>query len=141
MAMAKAKLSTIKLLTLSVVAVHGLDGHWKRSWTADNGCFWLRDLLPSIIPGARIYAFGHNSKTRGSTVPLAYDIPDHGKELVSALSIERQLENVSSSYSHLLSFSLIIPRLGFKTTKVPILFIGHSLGGLIIKSVSFRRIE
>ncbi|WJG37392.1 uncharacterized protein FOBCDRAFT_149100, partial [Fusarium oxysporum Fo47] len=108
-----AKPSTTKLLILSIVAVHGLDGHWKRSWTADNGCFWLRDLLPSIIPGARIYSFGHNSKTRGSTVPLAYDIPDHGKELVSALSIERQLEN---------------------TTKAPIFFIGHSLGGLIIKS-------
>jgi hypothetical protein len=34
----------------SVVAVHGLNGHSEKTWTADNGVNWLRDLLPEDFP-------------------------------------------------------------------------------------------
>lgn len=98
---------------VDIVAVHGLDGHWKSSWTADNGVFWLRDLLPLELPRARIFSFGHNSRTRGSSTPLTQDISHHGKDLVSSLSNERYLTGTESR---------------------PIIFIGHSLGGLVIKS-------
>ncbi|KAF4462762.1 eukaryotic translation initiation factor 3 [Fusarium albosuccineum] len=99
--------------SIDIVAVHGLDGHWRRSWTADNGVFWLQDLLPPLIPSARIYSYGHDSRTRWSDTPLSSDISDHGQDLVAELSMERQ---------------------STKTEKVPIIFIGHSLGGLVIKS-------
>ncbi|KAH9232177.1 hypothetical protein K456DRAFT_1798044, partial [Colletotrichum gloeosporioides 23] len=97
---------------LSIVAVHGLDGHWTRSWTADNGVFWLRDLLPESLPEARIYAYSYDSRTRGGDTPLTLDISDHGRELVSELTLTRQLTN---------------------TEKRPIVFLGHSLGGIVVK--------
>lgn len=99
--------------TIDIVAVHGLDGHWKRSWTADNGVFWLQDMLPQVVTRARIYSFGYDSRTRWGDMPLTLDISEHGKDLVTSLSLERQLTG---------------------TEQTPIIFIGHSLGGLVVKS-------
>lgn len=98
---------------VDLVAVHGLDGHWKDSWTAKNGVFWLEDLLTRVLPKARVFSFGHDSRTRGGDKPLTQDISDHGKDLVRVLSEERHLTNSETR---------------------PIIFIGHSLGGLDIKS-------
>ncbi|KAF5246377.1 hypothetical protein FANTH_6893 [Fusarium anthophilum] len=98
---------------VDIVAVHGLDGHWERSWTATNKVFWLRDLLPSRIPCARIFSYSHDSRTRGSETPLDWDVFDHAKALLTALSTERRLT---------------------QTERIPILFIGHSLGGIILKA-------
>ncbi|KAF5718866.1 eukaryotic translation initiation factor 3 subunit [Fusarium mundagurra] len=98
---------------VDIVAVHGLDGHWAKSWRAKNGVFWLQDLLPSTFPCARVYSFSHDSRTRWSDKPLTFDITDHASELIA---------------------ELVEARLSTNTEKVPILFIGHSLGGLIIKS-------
>ncbi|KAM7211655.1 P-loop containing nucleoside triphosphate hydrolase protein [Rhypophila decipiens] len=98
---------------VDIVAVHGLDGHWKNSWTAENGVFWLQDLLPLVLPNARIFSFSHDSRTRGANTPLTQDISDHAKDLVWLLSNERLLTNTETR---------------------PLIFIGHSLGGLVIKS-------
>lgn len=76
-------------------------------------CFWLEDLLPFEFPKARVFSFGHDSRTRGGDNPLTQDISDHGKDLVRVLSEERHLSNSESR---------------------PLIFIGHSLGGLVIKS-------
>lgn len=114
----------------SIIAVHGLDGHWNRSWTADNGVFWLKDLLPQLLPTARIFSFSHDSRTKWGDIPLTLDISDHGKDLVSELTIVRQLSHVSNLSPSLMNSNCIL-----KTEKVPIILIGHSLGGLIIKSV------
>lgn len=78
----------------SIIAVHGLDGHWKRSWVAKNGVFWLQDLLPQAIPEARVYSYGYDSRTRGSSFPLTLDITEGGKELVAELALERELTKV-----------------------------------------------
>jgi len=50
---------------LSVVALHGLNGHafdtWKYS-NDSNDCFmWLRDSLPNHFPGARVLIYGYNA--------------------------------------------------------------------------------
>ncbi|KAH6861238.1 hypothetical protein B0T12DRAFT_336994, partial [Alternaria alternata] len=39
---------------IDVVAIHGLNGHREKTWTAGNGVHWLRDLLPHDLPQARI---------------------------------------------------------------------------------------
>lgn len=50
----------------SIIAVHGLFGHHKTSWTlinSENGSetYWLRDLLPVLVPQARVLSFGYRS--------------------------------------------------------------------------------
>ncbi|CAF3451038.1 unnamed protein product [Fusarium graminearum] len=102
---------------VDIVAVHGLDGHWKRSWTATNNAFWLQDLLPVEIPCARIFSYSHDSRTRGSETPLDWDISDHATALLTTLSTERRLT---------------------QTERNPILFIGHSLGGIILKAALLK---
>lgn len=97
------------------MAVHGLSGDWESTWT-DPGSnnLWLRDFIPSQFPntGLRVWSFGYDSTTV-FTNSIA-DIDDAAKALVNALDGERQTKN--------------------SRTK-PIIFIAHSLGGIIVKRV------
>src|SRR5438034_11849508 len=34
-----------------IVAIHGINGHAYKTWTHENGAFWLQDFLPEQIPG------------------------------------------------------------------------------------------
>ncbi len=74
----------IKVLiqAVSIVAVHGLNGHREKTWTASNGLLWLRDLLPTKIPNARIMTWGYDANTH-STFPTSVQyINDHATTLV-----------------------------------------------------------
>lgn len=75
----------------------------------------MRDFLPSKIPHARIYSWGYDANTHSRDRVNTQYIYDIAKTLVSDLTIERQVT---------------------KTEKRPILFVAHSLGGLVVKSVS-----
>ena len=112
----------------SIVAIHGLNGHREKTWTFEgrgktSDVLWLRDLLPSIIPNTRIWTWGYDSRTRSKshgeqlTIKSLYD---HGRELVFDLDGERRATN-----SH----------------RRPIIFVVHSLGGIVVKSVSSRNPE
>lgn len=103
---------------ISIVAVSGLGGHAYGSFKDKNGNYmWLQDALPyditdnkSCHPRARIMIYGHNSAVPGSS--NVQDIDD----LSSAL------------HSGLLAL-MRAPK------PKPIILMGHSLGGLIIKKV------
>ncbi|KAF8516942.1 hypothetical protein BU17DRAFT_7752, partial [Hysterangium stoloniferum] len=45
--------------TINMVAIHSFNGHREASFTAENGVLWLRDLLPEVIPSARILTYGY----------------------------------------------------------------------------------
>lgn len=97
--------------TVDIVAVHGLNGDptntWKHSAT-DH--FWLRDSLPLDVKGARVLNYGYNADVAfGNTTA---DVWDHAKSLLGSLIDERETEAES---------------------KRPIIFIAHSLGGIIVK--------
>ena len=79
----------------SIVAVHGLNGHRDKTWTAANGKRWLRDLLPNDIPNARVFCWGYDANTHGNRGSCQY-LYDHAKTLVSDLCLERRLTNVRS---------------------------------------------
>lgn len=57
---------------ISIVAVHGLNGHRDKTWTASNGVHWHRDLLPNDIPNARIFCWGYDANTHGDRVSCQY---------------------------------------------------------------------
>ncbi|KAI1060120.1 hypothetical protein LB506_011261 [Fusarium annulatum] len=94
---------------IDLVAVCGLGGHALGSFKEKNGRFvWLRDALPSDIPNARILTYGYDTKLSKSSA--FQNLTDLGR----ALQID--LEDIYDPNQ---------PR--------SILFIGHSLGGLVVK--------
>ncbi|MCJ1245218.1 hypothetical protein MMC30_002420 [Trapelia coarctata] len=98
----------------SIVAIHGLDGHWKRSWTDEaSGMFWLQTFLPDAVPNARIYSYGYDANTHGSSPVLQRSIDDHALRMVTDLVRERRRT---------------------QSNKKPIIFVAHSLGGIVLKS-------
>ena len=99
--------------TVDVIAVHGLHGNAYKTWEHENGSLWLRDFLPADIPFARILTFGYDSTVffSGSVAKLE----DKALELLNRLSAKRYNTTLSDSK----------PR--------PIVFICHSLGGIVVK--------
>lgn len=98
--------------TVDVVAVHGLQGDAYKTWEHDDGSLWLRDFLPADIPFARIMTFGYDSTVAFSK--SVAKIEDKALELLNQISAKR-----SSSSLH------IPPK--------PIVFVSHSLGGIVVK--------
>ncbi|KAL2851634.1 Alpha/Beta hydrolase protein [Aspergillus pseudodeflectus] len=98
------------LTVFSIVAVHGLGGDAFTTWTASNGKLWLRDFLPQQIPNARIMTFGYDSSWFLSKSIMG--IPDFASDLLFRLKSHRRTLAQQSR---------------------PIIFVCHSLGGIIVK--------
>ncbi|KAM3558271.1 hypothetical protein MY1884_004075 [Beauveria asiatica] len=106
-------------VSFEIVAVHGLGAHPEKTWTSQapsrstnseerSRVHLLRDLLKHDFPTARILAFAHNSDwLMNAPVTTAQLI---GERLLDGLVKQRR-----------------------KHRCVPIVFIGHSFGGIIIK--------
>ncbi|KAK1993531.1 hypothetical protein LX36DRAFT_703444, partial [Colletotrichum falcatum] len=94
---------------VDLIAVSGLGGHAFGSFNERQGNFmWLRDGLPSDIPVARVLIYGYDSQLVQSS--SFQNLSDLGRALRVDLRAIRP-----SSRSR------------------PIVFLGHSLGGLVIK--------
>lgn len=50
-----------------IVAIHGINGDLYETWTHENGCFWLRDLLPRHFTKARVFSFGYDAQVAFTT--------------------------------------------------------------------------
>lgn len=120
--------------------MHGFTGHPYRTWAftgkiqrddppptkrlkllgnRDNSrtsfeTYWPRDFLPKTIPEARVLTFGYDTKIRHAVGPQGSKktVYDHGKELVQCLHDNRSSEECVDR---------------------PIMFIAHSLGGIVVK--------
>ncbi|KAL8341906.1 hypothetical protein RB601_005287 [Gaeumannomyces tritici] len=103
---------------VDIVLVHGLNGEPKRTWAAkDNGVYWPADLLPPSLKGrhANILVYGYNAdvySNRKDKSPSDNFIHVHAQTLVAKLSIYRRSE---------------------ETTRNPIIWVAHSLGGILVK--------
>ena len=100
------------------VALHGLNGHYRKTWTATSAVGkpenWLEDFLPEQIPNAGIMSYGYNS-----TVQLSKSVADIG------------------TFAEQLLHSLIAKRRSQTERERPVVFICHSLGGLVFKQVLY----
>ena len=101
---------------VSIVFVHGLQGHAMGTW-ATSKLSWPKDLLPKDLPAARIMTFEYDTLMSKEPPPQVLDL---AKILLDSLTINRRLSRAGSR---------------------PLIFVAHSLGGLLVKRVpAFRRI-
>ena len=78
----------------------------------ESGKLWLKDFLPEKLPEARIMSFGYDSKVFSKS---AADIDDVAVNLLDRLNNKRT--DVDS--------------------KRPVLFVAHSLGGIVVKKAGY----
>ncbi|KFZ03761.1 hypothetical protein V502_10684 [Pseudogymnoascus sp. VKM F-4520 (FW-2644)] len=94
-----------------IIAIHGINGDAYRTWTdASTGKLWLRDFLPGQVPGARIFSFGYPSEV--AFTKSKGDIKDFARSLLASLKAARVGERLQCR---------------------PLIFICHSMGGLVVK--------
>ncbi|KEF62422.1 uncharacterized protein A1O9_00394 [Exophiala aquamarina CBS 119918] len=101
---------------VDVVFVHGLNGHPHNTWsTTKPDVFWPADLLPAALEDQRprILTYGYDANVTAFTDGVSKDkIHNHAEHLASRLVANRSLR---------------------KAQERPIIFICHSLGGLVVK--------
>ncbi|KAJ2900154.1 hypothetical protein MKZ38_002568 [Zalerion maritima] len=105
-------------VSADIVAVHGLGGNPYWSWVGTRKdtsgtkveIDWLRELLPKFVPRCRVLSFGYQSHYLKHAPKR--DITNCAEELLHALS----------NY-----------RLASRSSQRPIIFLCHSLGGIVVK--------
>ena len=83
---------------VDIVAIHGLGGTPRKTWTHENGKLWLEDFAPQVYPAARIYSFGYDSGfafSKGTGT-----LRDFAKNFLVLLGLERVKTEVPRSLIH-----------------------------------------
>jgi hypothetical protein len=99
-----------------ISAAFGRQHKAKTHRVSEQTVFWPLDLLPKNFPNVRIFTYGYDSHVinwfKGPAMQL--DIFSYGESLLNGLEARRR-----------------------DCPERPLIFIVHSLGGLILKDVSF----
>ncbi|KAB8253535.1 Alpha/Beta hydrolase protein [Aspergillus pseudonomiae] len=99
--------------TVDICFVHGLTGDRITTWTAQGQADpWPKTLLPPKLPTARILTYGYDAYVVRGSVAGSNRLIDHATNLLNDLADDRDVINASSR---------------------PIIFVAHSLGGLVCK--------
>jgi hypothetical protein len=98
----------------SIIAIHGLYENQRETWTSpETQILWLRDLLPQLLPEARILTYGYKADALHSAGEGSSDrILPHALTLIADLYADRY---------------------GANAVERPIIFICHGLGGILVK--------
>lgn len=111
--------------TIDLIAVSGLGSHAFGSFKERNGShMWLRDSLAHDIPNMRILIYGYDTQMYGSTSFANLD--DLANEFQERIRSIRSYPRLRRSE---------IPT---TNPERPLILIGHSLGGIIIKAALIR---
>ncbi|KAI1853349.1 hypothetical protein JX266_002055 [Neoarthrinium moseri] len=102
--------------TVDIVFIHGLKGDRDNTWTAKNSELpWPQTLLPLKVPEARILTYGYDSQPMNIRSMVSNNrIDNHAMNLLTALATHRQEGNSKSR---------------------PVIFVAHSMGGLICQDM------
>ncbi|KAK4233048.1 P-loop containing nucleoside triphosphate hydrolase protein, partial [Achaetomium macrosporum] len=97
---------------VDIVFVHGLTGDREKTWTASDASEpWPKALLPSELPTARVLTFGYDAYVTDWRGMVSQNrIANHAWNLLTSLVSYRERDD---------------------TNERPIIFVCHSLGGLV----------
>ncbi|KAK3986791.1 ankyrin repeat domain-containing protein 17 [Cladorrhinum sp. PSN332] len=100
---------------VDICFVHGLAGDRERTWTAGGqSAPWPQTLLPSKLTKARILTYGYDAYIVQKGHAGGNRLNDHAMNLVNDLTTDRERDDRHASSR-------------------PIIFVAHSLGGLVCK--------
>ena len=126
---------------VDIVFVHGLNGHPHHTWaTHKPEIFWPCDLLPSALEDqhVRILTYGYDANVAAFTDGASKDkIHNHAEHLASRLTANRAVCSPPRSKKNRKGWVKQGGANGRiqlkKATERPIVFVCHSLGGLVVK--------
>jgi pimeloyl-ACP methyl ester carboxylesterase len=96
-----------------IIFIHGLTGDSHDTWVSNTGVYWPTQLLAKDLPNCRIMTFGYDADVVKLLGPVSQNrVRDHAADLIGDLASIRGPDN---------------------TTSTPIIFVVHSLGGLVAK--------
>lgn len=99
--------------TVDICFIHGLTGDRTSTWTARGESIpWPKTLLPLELHTARILTYGYDAYVVRNTVAGTNNLLRHANNLLNDLTTDRSLHNSSTR---------------------PLLFVTHSLDGLVCK--------
>ncbi|EFR03975.1 SesB protein [Nannizzia gypsea CBS 118893] len=99
--------------SVDICFIHGLTGDRDKTWTGDGQSRpWPETLLPSQLPRARILTYGYDAYVVRASVASSNRLIDHATNLLNDLTTDRARNGVVSR---------------------PLIFVAHSLGGLVCK--------
>ncbi|KAJ3568959.1 hypothetical protein NPX13_g6245 [Xylaria arbuscula] len=101
--------------TVDIVFLHGLNGRADTTFLHESsGTYWPVDLLPKDVPNARVSTFGYDAQVTAFVGPVGQNgLQDHASNLVNDLANKRSVDS---------------------SAPPKIVFVAHSLGGLVVKS-------
>ena len=116
--------------SVSIVALHGLNGHSINTWTTGSGHMWLQDLLPNDTSNARILTYGYDTNPSIAN----FDNIEHlAQDFLALLRDSRRDVGVIRTFP--VPLLMCTPKNQFEERKL--ILIGYSLGGILIKEVCF----
>ncbi|EON65773.1 hypothetical protein W97_05012 [Coniosporium apollinis CBS 100218] len=110
---------------IDIIFIHGLTGNRESTWTRKSGkhrCFWPEDLLPTDIENARIATWGYDADVIRKT-PF---------RVVSTNTLQQHADSLCTDLANLRAHG---------TRTRPIIFVVHSLGGLVCKAALLHSAE
>ncbi|KAF3482081.1 uncharacterized protein GIQ15_04840 [Arthroderma uncinatum] len=98
---------------VDIYFIHGLTGNRDSTWTGHGQLEpWPKTLLPSRLPRARILTYGYDAYVLRAPSGSSNRLIDHAMNLLNDLTRDRARNDASSR---------------------PLIFVAHSLGGLVCK--------
>ncbi|XXH05092.1 hypothetical protein Hte_011516 [Hypoxylon texense] len=98
---------------VDICFVHGMTGDRDGTWTADGQIDpWPKVLLPPELSNARLLTFGYDAYVIKKAQPSVNGLQDHANSLIVALAMDRAKAKANGR---------------------PLIFVAHSLGGLVCK--------